>query len=313
MPGHGGRPGHAPSSVVWTGWSAEGFGYPNGFIFVAGMLNGAYSVGTPDATSHIAEEVSNPERNIPIAIALQLGIGALSGFAYIVALMYAINDFDALATSAYPIAEIYRQATGSEAGAIGLLFLVLACIYICVVGLCITCGRTLWALSRDGATPFSSFVGKVDPKLGMPRNATIITGVLVTILGAINVGSTTAFNAFVGSFICMSSASYIAAILPNLLTGRKNVTQYGPFHLKGAWGMVFNAVACAFLCSWFVIYCFPFTSTPTAQDMNYASLLWGGFTILVAAWWFFGARKDYVGPPVLTHGQRAPEEHTHRV
>lgn len=42
---------HASTSTVWSEWTAEGFGYPNGFIFVTGMLNGAYSIGTPDATS----------------------------------------------------------------------------------------------------------------------------------------------------------------------------------------------------------------------------------------------------------------------
>jgi choline transport protein len=37
MPGHGGRPGHASSAFVWTEWTAE-IGYPDGFVFVAGML-----------------------------------------------------------------------------------------------------------------------------------------------------------------------------------------------------------------------------------------------------------------------------------
>ena len=35
--------------------------------------------------------------------------------------------------------------------------------------------------------------------------------------------------------------------------------------------------------------------------MNYASLLLGGFTILIAAWWFIGARRGYVGPQ--TYGE----------
>jgi choline transport protein len=48
MPGHNGRPAHAGSSFVWTEWTAD-IGYPDGFVFVAGMLNGAYAVGTPDA------------------------------------------------------------------------------------------------------------------------------------------------------------------------------------------------------------------------------------------------------------------------
>jgi len=68
MPGQDGRPGHAPSSVVWTQWTAEGFGYPNGFIFAAGMLNGAYSVGTPDATTLV---LSSLPHHLPLTNTLQ--------------------------------------------------------------------------------------------------------------------------------------------------------------------------------------------------------------------------------------------------
>ena len=42
MPGRSGRPGHASNAFVWTDWQADGLGYPDGFVFVAGMLNGAY-------------------------------------------------------------------------------------------------------------------------------------------------------------------------------------------------------------------------------------------------------------------------------
>lgn len=257
---------------------------------------------TDTSCSHLAEEIPYPQRNVPIAIACQMSIGFVTGFSYLIAIMYAINDYDALFASPYPLAEIYLQATGSPNGAIGLLALIMICIGICVCGLYITSGRTLWALSRDGATPFSSKLSKIHPTHGMPFTATVSTAVLVTILGAIYVGSLTAFNAFVGSFICMSSSSYIAAILPNLLTGRKNIEVYGPFHLKGAIGFIFNTIACVYMMVWFVIYCFPYALPVDAATMNYASLIWGGFTILVAAWWFLGARKSYEGPPMVRDG-----------
>lgn len=241
-----------------------------------------------------------------------MSIGFVTGFSYLIAIMYAINDYDALFESPYPLAEIYLQATGSPNGAIGLLALIMICIGICVCGLYITCGRTLWALSRDGATPFSSKLSKIHPTLGMPSTATVLTAILVTILGAIYVGSLTAFNAFVGSFIIMSSSSYIAAILPNLLTGRKNIKVYGPFHLKGAIGFIFNAIACAYMMVWFVIYCFPYALPVDAATMNYASLIWGGFTVLVAAWWFLGARKSYEGPPMVQEGGKVTAVETMR-
>ena len=263
MPGRGGRPPHASSSFVWSEWTAD-IGYPNGFVFVAGMLNGAYSVGVPDVVSHLAEEIANPARNVPLAIFFQYLIGFITGFTYLIAIMYAINDYEALFSSAYPIAEIYRQGTGSAAGAIGLLSLILICIIITLVGLYITAGRTLWTLARDNAAPFPHQLSKIHPSLGVPVVTTLITGCLVTVLGCIYIGSTTAFNAFVGSYILMSSASYIAAILPHLVTKRKNIT-YGPFNLNyGPLGYICNAIACGYMCVWFVIYCFPFFLPVTA-------------------------------------------------
>ncbi|KAF5024826.1 hypothetical protein F66182_3065 [Fusarium sp. NRRL 66182] len=294
MPGRDGRPPHATSAFVWKDWTAD-IGYPDGFVFAAGMLNGAFSVGPVDAVTHLAEEIPNPQRNVPIALFLQVATGFVTGLCYLIAILYAINDYDALFESAYPIAEIYRQATGSAAGATGLLSLVMICISLTVIGLYITCGRTLWALARDGATPFPGVLGHITESLDMPLWSTLATAVLVTVLGAIYVGSTTAFNAFVGSFILLSSSSFLACILPNLLTGRKNIT-YGPFKLPGVVGFIINSIACAYMIVWGVIYCFPYARPTDAQSMNYTCAIWGGLTILVGAWWLGSARKGYQGP-----------------
>lgn len=49
--------GYATNAFVWKDW-VNTTGYSsNGFVFVAGMLNGAYAVGTPDCVSHLAEEI----------------------------------------------------------------------------------------------------------------------------------------------------------------------------------------------------------------------------------------------------------------
>ncbi|KAL6244196.1 hypothetical protein RBB50_009066 [Rhinocladiella similis] len=293
MPSLRGRPGHADSNIVWAKWTAD-IGYPNGFVFVAGMLNGSYAMGTPDSTSHLAEEVPNPSRNVPMAIGMQYVIGFVSGLSYLIAILYAINDYDALFSSTFPIAEIYHQATNSNAGTIGLLTLLLLPTFICVVAVYITCGRNLWALSRDGATPFQSFFGHVDQRLGVPVKATLSCCAMVTVMGCIYVGSVTAFNAFVGSFILMSASSYLAALLPLLLRARRGV-KFGPFRLGRISGYILNFVACGFLLVWCVIYCFPYSLPTDAQTMNYSSLIWGGLTIWIALWWTFHARRRYPG------------------
>ncbi len=143
LPGQGGRPGHASGAFVWKDWVAD-LGYPDGFVFLAGMLNGAYAIGTPDLVCHLAEEIPRPHINVPKAMGLQMGIGFLSAFAYLIAILYAINDFDALSSSAFPVAEIYAQATGSAAGTIGLLFLLLVALFLASISGNITLGRGLW-------------------------------------------------------------------------------------------------------------------------------------------------------------------------
>jgi amino acid transporter len=60
MPHVNGTP-YATNEFVWEDWE-NGTGWSNnGFVFLLGMLNGAYSCGTSDVTSHIAEEIPRYE------------------------------------------------------------------------------------------------------------------------------------------------------------------------------------------------------------------------------------------------------------
>lgn len=138
---------------------------------------------------------------------LQVVVGFLLAFAYIVALFYSINDFTAVSetTLPLPLAAIYEQATASRGGALGLLCLVACPLYIGVIGLILTAGRCLWTLARDDATPFSSFIGRIDSRGKTPRNATLLVGCFHTIFACIYIGNLTAFNAFVGSFVILST------------------------------------------------------------------------------------------------------------
>lgn len=48
---------YATNTSVWSDWQNQtGYG-SSGFAFLLGMLNGAYSIGTPDLTTHLAEEI----------------------------------------------------------------------------------------------------------------------------------------------------------------------------------------------------------------------------------------------------------------
>ncbi|KAL8998760.1 MAG: hypothetical protein Q9169_002210 [Polycauliona sp. 2 TL-2023] len=294
MPHVNQRP-YATNFSVWGDWQNV-TGYPSGFAFLAGMLNGAYSVGTPDLATHLAEEVPHPSRNLPIAILVQYVFGFCSGFLYVIALLYGISSFDDVLASPYlfPLAEIYRQVAGTKAGSVGLLILVFLPTLLSVTGTCITASRVFWTLARDGASPWSHFFSNVDQSTHNPFRAIVFSGIFVSVLGCIYVGSKTAFAAFAGSFVILSTLSYLAAILPHLLSGRKNVVP-GWFWMKGMTGFVANGIACAYIIVFIVVFCFPFSLPVDAAQMNYASLMTGGLSLFVLLFWFI-RQSTYHGP-----------------
>ena len=229
----------------------------------------------------------------------QFTIGFLTAFFYLIAIFYSISDLDAIfeQPSLFPLAYIYKQATGSDAGAVGLVVVAFLPTFITCIGCYITAGRTFWTLARDNATPFAPFFSRVHPTMHNPFNATLICGIISTILGLIYVGSTVAFAAFVGSFIILSTLSYLAAILPHLLSRRANV-QPGWFWMSGAVGFVVNAISCLYIVAFIVIFCFPYAAPFDLVVMNWNSLITGGLTIFITGFWFY-RQKNYVGPKAV--------------
>jgi amino acid transporter len=181
-------------------------------------------------------------------------------------------------------------------------------IFCTTIGTFITSGRTLWTLARDDVTPFPKVLGKISPRFKNPFNATLACGISSTVLGCIYVGSSTAFNAFVGSFVVLSTLSYLAAILPFIFTHRfsrsleegGNAMVPGPYQM-GHWvGYVVNILSCAYVVVFIVIYCFPYSLPVAAGNMNYSCLITWGLTLFVYAWWLYRGKR-YVGPQALVH------------
>lgn len=258
---------HASSAFVWsdfqnlTGWS-------NGVAFLTGVLNGAFTIGTPDAVTHMAEELPNPKVDLPKAVFAQVGLGFVTAFLYGIAIFYGITDLDAVTSSAgsFPLATVYLQATGSAGGAFGLLLILFLSIMICTIGTIMMVGRLWWALARDNATPFASYFGQVNERLSCPIPATILCSVLCTGFGAIQLGSKTAFTDLVGSFIILTTTSYFLAFFPHILSKRQNVPP-GPFWM-GNWGYVVNGIACLLILFFNIWFCFPFAYPVSVSVMN---------------------------------------------
>lgn len=286
---------HARSSFVWKDF-ANNTGWSGSVAFLTGVLNGAFTIGTPDAVTHMAEELPNPRKDLPRAILAQMGLGTLSAFIFGIALFYGVNDLEAVQNSngSFPLAQAYFQATGSTAATFGLLFIIFLSLIPCLIGTLLTVGRTWWALARDNATPFGPFFGKVNERLSCPIESTILTGILTIGIGAISLGSATAFADLAGSFVILASTSYCIAIVPHLFTGRKNMPP-GPFFMGKA-GYVVNSLACLFTVFFNIFFCFPYALPVDVAGMDYNSVILTGVVFLTTVWWFVHATRKYSGP-----------------
>lgn len=148
----------------------------------------------------------------------------------------------------------------------GLLIIFFLNDFLTVVFGFVILGRMLWTLARDRASPCSNWLGKINPTFKNPFNATLTTAILVALLGLIYLGSAQAFNALVGSFVIFTTMSYLASILPHLLSGRRYIIA-GPFYMRGWVGTVTLTVACTYIIVFNVLYCFPFVMPVVAGNM----------------------------------------------
>ena len=65
-------PVHATNAFVWREWTNSTGYSSNGFVFLLGMLNGAFGVGTPDIVTHLAEEIPKSDPSKPFKLMKKL-------------------------------------------------------------------------------------------------------------------------------------------------------------------------------------------------------------------------------------------------
>ena len=160
-----------------------------------------------------------------------------------------------------------------------------------------TSSRTLWAISRDGALPFSSIWMQVSPRFQMPVNAICLSATVVCLYGLIFLGSTTAFSAMVGAAIIFLQTSCVIPQAILLYRGRDKILPERYFNL-GRYGSAINATAIAWVTFLNVVYCVPVALPVNKENMNYVSLVAIGLTAFVLGLWFSTKQSTFKGPQV---------------
>ena len=131
----------------------------------------------------------------------------------------------------------------------------------------------------------------------IPIRAISLITLLACLLGLVNIGSSTAFNALCSLPLIGHYFSYllpIVLLVIRRIQGTKEIP-FGPWTL-GRYGLTINLAAIAYAVVMIVLMVFPPYRQVTAQNMNYSSVIFGGVMLLSVALWVMGGGKRYAGP-----------------
>lgn len=252
-----------------------------------------------DGVLHMSDEVKGARIRVPRSMIISVVVNATMQFLYLITVLFCIGDVDRVAASSLPIIEIYYQATGSMAATNLFVFMLLFIIMVSFFNVFASVSRLIWAFSRDNGLPFSHFVANVHPKLKIPVNALCVVVVCLCLLALINVGSSTAFNAFIS---LPAMGLYISYFFPIFfLFWRRLSSKYatpipwGPFKLGRA-GPYINAAAMAYIV--FVLIWMPLPGMLPVDrlNMNYAGPIIGATMVGAVLDWCLNGRKRFRVP-----------------
>ncbi|PLB52816.1 amino acid transporter [Aspergillus steynii IBT 23096] len=267
-----------------------------------------------DGAVHMAEEVANSSLVVPQSMLFAILINGTLGFGILIAFLFTAGDLSALIESnaAYPFMDILASSTKSKGAAIVLSSMV-AILQACAgVGAISSGSRMLWSFSRERAIPGWRWIRQVNSRTSVPFHSTCVIVVAAGLLSLINIGSSVVLNIILSLVLEGFFASYLISLSLLLYRrmrsdiadpredggpGRKPFL-WGPFRLKGWIGLANNVFAIIFTVIMMFFGCWPPKTHPSAADMNYSIVIFGGVTILAVVYYLGWARKHYHGPVI---------------
>ncbi|KAF5013647.1 hypothetical protein FDECE_374 [Fusarium decemcellulare] len=278
-----------------SGWSSDGIAW------CVGLLSSCYVLIGYDGAIHLSEEMHNASKGVPQAMVGSVLLNSILGFAFLLAVLFKMGSIESVldSQSGFPIIQVWYNMTGSKSAATVMSCAVVLMATLSTIPLVASAGRTMWAFARDQGLPFSDFIAKVERKRNIPTPAIIITVVALMLLGLVNIGSTTAFNAILSLAVVGLQVSYLMPI--SLMLWRRlaspETLSWGPWRLGKA-GVPVNVIAVLYLTFTSIFLLFPPYRPITAQNMNYASLVFGAMLLFGLLYWFLGGKRKYAGPLV---------------
>ncbi|PWN34642.1 amino acid transporter [Meira miltonrushii] len=278
-------------------------GWPNGVAWLIGLLQTQYALVGTDAVTHVIGEISNPRKNVPLAMILSCVIGGASAFVVLIAFLACVKDpLAVIMAQGGGVLLIMMDAMGSKGGAVALNSIFLINQIFTGPALVITSSRMLQAFAKDGCLPFNKYLGHISLHTETPIYAALANLVFLTIFGALLFGSTIAVQALQSASVVMLQLSYLPSIVLHLLSGRKALRQRGGeiaqrLKLGSRYGPIVNICAICYICLTTVFFLLPpVIPVKSGSMMNYAVVVLAFCVLLALINWFLYARRNFQEP-----------------
>jgi amino acid transporter len=322
------------SEFVFTS-TYNGIGLNNTFyLSLIGILIALYSYGGFEAGSHLAEETKKANKAAPRGIVFSIVLSFVAGFFIIVGLLYCTPTTSEARAAGYPtgidlllstngststnsssvfvagtseaVINLFGFTNGRTGGFVLSIILALI-VYLSGMTAITATSRLSFAMARDKALPLSKYLSIVNSHTKSPIGAVLFVFVVCALLLLLPLVSTTAFTQIVSISSVGYQISYGIPILLRLTIGRQKFRQ-NAFSL-GRFSIVIGWVATIFCFLTAAILLLPQQFPVTATNMNYASVVFGGFILLGLFYWALVARYHFYGPKNMdANNKNLPKE-----
>ncbi|HVT70403.1 MAG TPA: amino acid permease, partial [Trebonia sp.] len=288
-------PSHHQSAGFVFGHFVNNTGWGSGFyVVLLGLLLAQYTFTGYDASAHMTEETKSAAVSGPRGIVMSIIVSLVAGWVLLIGVTFAIQNYSGEVGTAVPPAQIFVDALGATGGKLLLVIVIIAQLF-CGMASVTANSRMIYAFSRDGALPGSSFWHKVNPRTRTPTNAIWLAAIGALILGLPYLGNDTAYAAVTSIAVI---GLYVAYVLPTFLRLRLGSEfRRGPWHL-GRWSRPIGTIAVTWVVIITVLFMLPTGSPVTWSNFNYTVIAVVVVLGFAGIYWLVSARKWFKGPRV---------------
>jgi amino acid permease (GABA permease) len=287
---------HQSAGFVFTEF-VNNTGWGSGlYVALLGLLMAQYTLTGYDASAHMTEETRNAATAGPRGIVLSILVSIVAGWILLVGITFAIQSYDGALDSGtgVPPAQIFVDAVGESGGKLLLLVVIVAQLF-CGMASVTANSRMIYAFSRDGALPASSFWHRINPRTRTPTNAIWLAAGGAFLLGLPYLWNATAYAAVTSIAVI---GLYIAYVMPTMLRLMQGDSfERGPWHL-GRWSRPIGIVAVCWVAFITVLFMLPQVNPIDAQTFNYTPVAVLAVIGFAGIYWVLSARRWFTGPKV---------------